>query len=312
MTKKGQAIAKLSAVPLTRRNEDGVFSSRRMRRHAEKEKKKEEKSLKKKTGNMGKAMNNQQRKAQAKKKRPKRVQLKDGKGSDIKTSTGKEVKHGDKIHSGEFKGEEGLIMFPEQIHEDFKGIVVQPPHEPIINGIESWQKKEHPRYKVVSSNSVPDDNPDMPPHWVGIEKHTFDGKVCLENIKKELTQYGRQGLIDMDIKSKEWQNWCDDVCCYFTLRFVLTEEPMPICPTSAYENVPDDHFEDEEAMADEGVSKSEQFPDLSNIIITSPLSTPLPEEEAGERRVVSIRPRVQGCDLPSKPTYNTGDLNDID
>ena len=253
--------AKLSAVPLTTQadlNEDGLFGSRRMRRFAEKKKKKEEKSLKKKTGNMGKAMNNQQRKAQAKKNKPRRkMQLKDGKHSDIKTSQGREVKHGEKIHSGEFNPEEGLVMFPEQIHEDFRGIAVQTTHETIMNGIESWQKKEHPRYKVVSSNSVPDDNPDMPPHWVGIEKHTFNGDICLMNIKKELTQYGKQGLIDMDIKSKEWQNWCDDVACYFTLRFVLTGEPMPICPTSAFENVPDTHYEDEEAMADEGVSKSD-------------------------------------------------------
>ena len=238
------------------RDEDGVFNSRRMRRWEEQQKKKEAKSLKKKTGNMGKAMNNKQRKAQAKKKKRK-MQLKDGQFSDIKTSQGRGVKHGDKIHSGEFNPEEGLVMFPEQIHEDFRGIAVQTTHDTIMTSIESWKKKEHPRYKVVSSNSVPDDNPDMPPHWVGIEKHTFNGQVCLEHIKKELTQYGRQGLIDMDINSKEWQNWCDDVACYFTLRFVLTGEPMPICPTSAYENVPDTHAEFEEAMADEGVSKSE-------------------------------------------------------
>ena len=50
--------------------------------------------------------------------------------------------------------------------------------------------------------------------------------------------YRKQGLIDLDIKSKEWQNWCDDVACYFTLRYVLTKEPIPFCPLSLYgENI---------------------------------------------------------------------------
>lgn len=270
MTKKGQAIAKLSAVPLTRRNEDGVFSSRRMRRHAEKEKKKDEKSLKKKTGNMGKAMNNKQRKANAKKN--KRPTLK--KDKKPTTSTGKEIGNGDLIHSGEFNDEEGLIMYPEQIHEDFRGIAVQTTHKMVMSSLELFQQKKADGVDIAEQ---------------------------LVSIKKNLTQYGKQGIIDLDVQSKEWAEWCDDVLLYFAGRFVISGEAMPVCPTSMWNDFPTDHYEDEEAMADEGQSKT-KF-----VRAPSPNMHILPVRE-GDRREVAI----QGCAPPSEPTYNTGDVNDID
>ena len=224
---------------------------RKWEREMEKEEKKlvqeKKKLLKKKTQSMGKKMNNRQRKAQAKKEKPHRpvVQLKEefAKNKTIQTKSG-EQKTGTPLRGDEFQEDEELVMFPEQISPDFNGIVVATTNKTIIESIESWKKEKHPRYRIVSSNSVPDDNPDFPPHWVGVQEMKWDGEVCLENIKKDLTKYGRQGLVDLDVSSQEWQDWCDDVACFYTLRYVLTEEPIPICPKSVFQDFPDGHFQE--------------------------------------------------------------------
>ena len=95
-----------------------------------------------------------------------------------------------------------LLMLPEEIHEDFTGIMVQTNDENVQKGIKMWKMSTCDR--------------------------NFKGYLTLAKIKKNLTKYGRQGLIDLDTESKEWQNWCDDVILYFTLRYVLTKEPIPL------------------------------------------------------------------------------------
>lgn len=97
-----------------------------------------------------------------------------------------------------FNGESALVC--GQIHTRFKDYMVKTTDEEIKKILESAQKED--RDKVV-----------------------YMFKKTYENI----TQYSDEELNEhFEKQTKQWQDWCNDVCLFFCYRYVVFHGKMPI------------------------------------------------------------------------------------
>ena len=122
-----------------------------------------------------------------------------------------------------------FLMCSVGINPKFRGIMVMTTDKEVKDMIETHRERLETKVSLDNSENSPDDDPDgLPPNSIVVKLTRFDGAGMLTDVRAELRKYSHQELLDMPTTTQSWVDWCNNVLIYYTLRFVLSGESIPV------------------------------------------------------------------------------------